>query len=67
MFIEGIDSFQTGFKQAMEMIGNEFLDQFQFYIRQWWPARALLEQAIAKRFEVRSFHAYLSLLDLCHN
>lgn len=37
----------------MEMIGNEFLDRFQHYIHQWWPARALLETAIAKRFEVR--------------
>jgi uncharacterized UPF0160 family protein len=36
----------------MEMIGNEFLDRFQHYIHQWWPARALLEKAIAKRFEV---------------
>ena len=37
----------------MEMIGNEFLDRFHHYIHQWWPARALLEKAIAKRFEVR--------------
>ena len=48
--------FQTGFKQAMQLIGTEFLDKFHYYIRQWWPARALLEQAIAKRFEVRSIH-----------
>ncbi|CAF2133701.1 unnamed protein product [Rotaria magnacalcarata] len=41
----------TGFKQAMEMIGREFLDKFHYYIHQWWPARALLEKAITKRFE----------------
>jgi uncharacterized UPF0160 family protein len=36
----------------MEMIGKEFLDRFHHYIHQWWPARALLEKAIAKRFEI---------------
>jgi uncharacterized UPF0160 family protein len=43
---------ETGFKQAMEMIGQEFLDRFHYYIHQWWPARALLETAISKRFEI---------------
>ncbi|CAF1000566.1 unnamed protein product [Adineta ricciae] len=43
---------ETGFEQAMQLIGKEFLDKFHYYIRQWWPARALLEQAIAKRFEI---------------
>ena len=51
----------------MEMIGNEFLDRFQHYIHQWWPARALLEQAIAKRFEVRLFHTHRSLIYLDHH
>jgi len=39
----------------MEMIGKEFLDRFYHYIHQWWPARALLEKAISKRFDV-DFH-----------
>ncbi len=39
----------------MEMIGKEFLDRFHHYIHQWWPARALLEKAISKRFDV-DFH-----------
>jgi hypothetical protein len=39
----------------MDMIGKEFLDRFYHYIHQWWPARALLEKAISKRFDVR-FH-----------
>lgn len=43
---------ETGFRQAMELIGKEFLDRLQFYLHVWWPARALLEQAIAKRYEV---------------
>jgi hypothetical protein len=37
----------------MAMIGREFLDRFHYYIHAWWPARALLEKAIAKRFDVR--------------
>ncbi|CAF1084252.1 unnamed protein product [Rotaria sp. Silwood1] len=43
---------EIGFKQAMDMIGKEFLDRFNHYIHQWWPARALLEKAIARRFEI---------------
>jgi hypothetical protein len=36
----------------MELIGKEFRDKFDHYIHQWWPARSLLEKAIAKRFDV---------------
>lgn len=36
----------------MEMIGKEFLEKFHYYVHQWWPAREILEKAIAKRFEV---------------
>ncbi|UJR31710.1 hypothetical protein I4U23_019190 [Adineta vaga] len=43
---------EAGFKQAMELIGKEFLDRFYYYIHEWWPARALLEQAIAQRFDI---------------
>jgi len=42
----------TGFYQAMDLIGREFLERFQFYVRVWWPARALLEKAIAQRFDI---------------
>ncbi len=43
---------EIGFKQAMEMIGKELLDRFNHYIHQWWPARALLEKAVTKRFDI---------------
>ena len=46
----------------MEMIGKEFLDKFHFYIHQWWPARALLEKAIAKRFDVRIHQLFINEL-----
>ncbi len=50
----------------MEMIGEEFLDRFHHYIHQWWPARALLEKAIAKRFEVRHpFKPFIYLYFTC--
>ncbi|CAF0733046.1 unnamed protein product [Adineta steineri] len=52
---------ETGFKQAMELIGNEFLDRFHDYIHRWWPARSLLEQAIAKRFDIDSSGSILVL------
>jgi hypothetical protein len=44
----------------MEMIGKEFLDRFHHYIHQWWPARALLEKAISKRFDVKFFQKLFS-------
>jgi len=56
---------ETGFKEAMEMIGKEFLDRYHFYIHQWWPARSLLEKAIAKRFDIDSSGSILRLDCAC--
>ncbi|CAF3931108.1 unnamed protein product, partial [Adineta steineri] len=39
----------------------EFLDRFHDYIHRWWPARSLLEQAIAKRFDIDSSGSILVL------
>lgn len=36
----------------MALIGREFIDRFQFYVKHWWPARSLLVQAIDQRFKV---------------
>ena len=47
----------------MDLIGQEFLDRFQFYVRVWWPARALLEKAIAQRFDVKSIRSVKNLFE----
>jgi len=56
---------ETGFKQAMGMIGEEFLEKFNYYIRHWWPARVLVEQAIAKRFDIDPSGSILVLDCVC--
>jgi hypothetical protein len=43
---------QALFKQAMAYVGKEFSDRISFYSDAWWPARSLVEDAYAKRFEV---------------
>ncbi|XP_077978339.1 MYG1 exonuclease-like [Glandiceps talaboti] len=40
------------FQKAMKLVGEEFLDRVVFYHKCWWPARALVEEAIGERFQV---------------
>lgn len=44
--------FQAGFKRAMDLVREEFLQRLDFYQNSWLPARALVEEALAKRFQV---------------
>ena len=37
----------------MALTGSEFVDRVKYYSEAWWPARNLVEDAVAKRFEVR--------------
>ncbi|XP_064161125.1 UPF0160 protein MYG1, mitochondrial [Anguilla rostrata] len=43
---------EEGFRQAMKMVGAEFLDRVDFYQNSWLPARALVEGAVQMRSEV---------------
>ncbi|NXI97704.1 MYG1 protein, partial [Psophia crepitans] len=52
---------QAGFKRAMELVGGEFMDRLDYYHRAWLPARALVEEAIQRRFEVDASGAVLEL------
>lgn len=36
----------------MELVGSEFLERLDFYHRAWLPARAVVEEAVRRRFEV---------------
>jgi len=42
----------ASFYKAMELVGKEFLDRVKFLYKIWWPARGLVKDAVAKRFEV---------------
>ncbi|XP_059688816.1 MYG1 exonuclease [Gavia stellata] len=52
---------EAGFKRAMELVGGEFMDRLDYYHRAWLPARALVEEAIRRRFEVDASGVVLEL------
>ncbi|XP_042554716.1 MYG1 exonuclease isoform X2 [Dipodomys spectabilis] len=43
---------EAGFKRAMDLVQEEFLQRLDFYQHSWLPARALVEEALAQRFQV---------------
>ncbi|XP_044533571.1 MYG1 exonuclease [Gracilinanus agilis] len=45
---------EAGFHRAMELVREEFLQRLEFYKQSWLPARALVEEALATRFQVDS-------------
>jgi uncharacterized UPF0160 family protein len=49
------------FGRAVDYVGAEFVDKVQFYINVWWPARAVIEDAHSKRFEVDASGEIISL------
>lgn len=54
---------KEGFRKAMQMVGEEFLDRLEFYQSSWLPARAVVEEAVKKRHQVGpcSFWAFSTL------
>ena len=49
----------------MAMAGSEFLDKFFYFVNAWWPARAIVEKSLKKRFEV--FKAYVLIFRIFLN
>ncbi|KAJ0023946.1 hypothetical protein NQD34_003845 [Periophthalmus magnuspinnatus] len=43
---------EEGFKKALAMVGEEFLDRLDFYKSSWLPARAVVEEAVLNRHKV---------------
>ncbi|XP_056130635.1 UPF0160 protein MYG1, mitochondrial isoform X1 [Lampris incognitus] len=43
---------EEGFKKAMVLVGEEFLDRLDFYQNSWLPARVVVEEAIKKRHQI---------------
>ncbi|XP_022375498.1 UPF0160 protein MYG1, mitochondrial [Enhydra lutris kenyoni] len=43
---------EAGFKRAMDLVREEFLQRLDFYQHSWLPARTLVEEALAQRFQV---------------
>lgn len=53
------------FERAKTMVGEEFTDRVLYYATVWWPARAIVDDAIQKRFEVHSSGEILEVLQMC--
>lgn len=53
---------QAGFKRAMDLVREEFLQRLDFYQHSWLPARALVEEALARRFQVQAWEEALWLV-----
>ncbi|KAF3823401.1 hypothetical protein GH733_010837 [Mirounga leonina] len=43
---------EAGFKHAMDLVREEFLQRLDFYQHSWLPARGLVEEALAQQFQV---------------
>ncbi|XP_040060493.1 MYG1 exonuclease [Gasterosteus aculeatus] len=43
---------EEGFRKALKMVGEEFLDRLEFYRSAWLPARAVVEEAVKGRHQV---------------
>ncbi|XP_051931619.1 UPF0160 protein MYG1, mitochondrial [Hippocampus zosterae] len=43
---------EEGFKKALALVGNEFLDRLDFYKSSWLPARQVVEEAVKERYKV---------------
>ncbi|TWW61898.1 UPF0160 protein MYG1, mitochondrial [Takifugu flavidus] len=43
---------EEGFRKALQMVEEEFLDRLEFYQSSWLPARAVVEEAVKKRHQV---------------
>ncbi|XP_061543871.1 UPF0160 protein MYG1, mitochondrial [Phycodurus eques] len=43
---------EEGFKKALALVGEEFLDRLDFYLSCWLPARQVVEEAINERHKV---------------
>jgi len=53
------------FKEAMELTGKEFLHEVHYFGKAWIPARAIVEKAIASRFEVDKSGEIIALEQFC--
>ncbi|XP_035858205.1 UPF0160 protein MYG1, mitochondrial [Sander lucioperca] len=43
---------EEGFRKALKMVGEEFLDRLEYYQSSWLPARAVVEEAVKGRHQV---------------
>lgn len=61
------DSFdeQAQFEKAKQLAGAELIDSILFYATVWWPARAIVSEAIKKRFELHESGKIIEFSQSC--
>lgn len=53
------------FEKAKELAGSEFVDSVLYYSTVWWPARAIVSNAIKNRFDLHSSGKIIELGQFC--
>lgn len=56
---------QSQFEKAMVIVGEEFVDRVLYYGSVWYPARAIVEEALENRFKVHPSGEILNLSKIC--
>lgn len=56
---------QAQFEKAKELAGSEFIDSVLYFSTVWWPARAIVSDALKKRFELHSSGKIIELEQFC--
>lgn len=61
---EGFDE-QAQFEKAKELAGSEFIESVLYFATVWWPARAIVSDAIKKRFDLHPSGKIIELEQFC--
>lgn len=56
---------QAQFEKAKELAGSEFVDSVLYYSTVWWPARAIVANAVKTRFDLHPSGAIIELGQFC--
>lgn len=56
---------QAQFEKAKQLVGAEFVDSILYYATVWWPARALVKEAIKNRFNLHESGKIIEFKQFC--
>lgn len=56
---------QAQFEKAKTLAGSELVDCILYYATVWWPARAIVADAIKKRFDIHSSGKIIEIEQFC--
>lgn len=53
------------FEKAKQVVGVELIDRIEYYATVWWPARAIVDDAIKRRHQTHSSGGIIELTQIC--